>query len=64
MSNQFSGNESNLIRGLRLKISPVCDDMDLIDYEELYDELFSRMEHSVGAQIRPVNKDEDDGGDA
>lgn len=64
MGNQFSGNESNLIRGLRLKISPVCDDMDLIDYEELYDELFSRMEHSVGAQIRPVNKDEDDGGDA
>ena len=25
-----------------------------INYEELYDELFSRAEQSVGAQLRPV----------
>lgn len=61
--------EKDLIRGNRLKISTVCD-ADLVDYEELYDELFSRMEQSVGAQIRPVGDDttlmfvrNDDGGD-
>ena len=63
MSSKLSEKESDQIRGHRLKISPICD-ADLVDYEELYDELFSRMEHSVGAQIRPVNKDKDDGGDA
>lgn len=63
MNALFAEKESDMIRGRRLKISPVCD-MDLVDYEELYNELFSRMEQGVGAQIRPVNKDEDDGGDA
>lgn len=62
MNTVLAEKESDQIRGRRLKISPVCD-ADLVDYEELYDELFSRMEHSVGAQIRPVNKDEYDGGD-
>ena len=38
-------------------------DVDLIDYEELYDELFSRMEQGIGAQIRPIPKTKDDGGD-
>lgn len=38
-------------------------DVDLVDYEELYDELFSRMEQGIGAQIRPVNDNKDDGGD-
>jgi len=63
MNALLSEKESDQIRGHRFKISPVCD-ADLVDYEELYDELFSRMEHSIGAQIRPVNKDKDDGGDA
>lgn len=62
MGDQFSGNESDLIRGRRLKISPICD-MDLVDYEELYDELFSRMEQSVGAQIHPAGDGSGDGGD-
>lgn len=56
-------NDSEQFRGQRMKISPACD-ADLVDYEELYDELFSRMEHSVGAQIRPVISNiTDDGGD-
>ena len=38
-------------------------DVDLVDYEELYDELFSRMEQGIGAQIRPMPKTKDDGGD-
>jgi hypothetical protein len=38
-------------------------EVDLIDYEELYDELFSRMEQGIGAQIRPIPKAEDNGGD-
>lgn len=38
-------------------------DVDLIDYEELYDELFSRMEQGIGAQIRPKPEAKDDGGD-
>lgn len=38
-------------------------DVDLIDYEELYDELFSRMEQGIGAQIRPMPETKDDGGD-
>lgn len=38
-------------------------DVDLIDYEELYDELFSRMEQGIGAQIRPIHETKDDGGD-
>lgn len=55
--------DSEQIRGLRMTISPACD-ADLVNYEELYDELFSRMEHSVGAQIRPVVSNiTDDGGD-
>lgn len=54
--------ESDQIRGRRLKISPVCD-ADLVDYEELYDELFSRMEQSIGAQIRPVDRNKNNGGD-
>lgn len=62
MGDQFSGNESDQIRGHRLKISPVCD-MDLVDYEELYDELFSRMEQGVGAQLRAVGENKGDGGD-
>jgi len=62
MGDQFSGNESDLIRGRRLKISPIYD-MDLVDYEELYDELFSRMEQSVGAQIHPAGDGSGDGGD-
>lgn len=62
MGDQFSGNESDQIRGRRLKISPICD-MDLVDYEELYDELFSRMEQSVGAQIHPAGDGSGDGGD-
>lgn len=49
-------------RGQRLKVSPVCD-ADLVDYEELYDELFSRMEQSVGAQIHPASKSASNGGD-
>ena len=64
MDIKLSEKESDQIRGRRLKASPVCDAADLVDYEELYDELFSRMEHSIGAQIRPVNKGEDNGGDA
>ena len=38
-------------------------DVDLVDYEELYDELFSRMEQGIGAQIRPIPENKDDGGD-
>ena len=38
------------------------DDGSLVDYEELYDELFSRSEQSVGAQIHPVS--EVSGGDS
>ena len=46
----------------RFVLQPSTDD-SLIDYEELYDELFSRMEQSVGAQIRPVGENKNDGGD-
>ena len=38
-------------------------DVDLVDYEELYDEIFSRMEQGIGAQIRPMPGTKDDGGD-
>ena len=50
------------IRGQRLKISPPCD-ASLVDYEELYDELFSRQEQGVGAQLHPLGKNNDNGGD-
>ena len=38
-------------------------DESWIDYEELYDELFSRAEQSMGAQLYPIGKNKDDGGD-
>lgn len=41
---------------------PICD-TDLVDYKELYDELFSRAEQSIGAQLHPVDENKDDGGD-
>ena len=63
MAKDFTEKEPESFRGMRMKISPVCD-MDLVDYEELYNELFSRMEQSIGAQIRPIDENEDDGGDA
>lgn len=47
--------DSDLIRGQRLKVTPVCDDVWL-DYEELYDELFFRAEQSIGAQLHPAGK--------
>lgn len=62
MSIKLSEKEFDQIRGSRMKISPV-DDADLIDYEELYDELFSRMEQGVGAQLHPVGDGSCDGGD-
>lgn len=40
----------------------ICD-TDLVDYKELYDELFSRAEQSIGAQLHPVDENKDDGGD-
>lgn len=62
MSSKLVEEQTDQFRGMRVRVSPVCD-ADLVDYEELYDELFSRMEQSVGAQIRPVNEDKDGGGD-
>lgn len=62
MGDQFSEKEFDQIQGARMKVSPV-DDAALIDYEELYDELFSRMEQSVGAQIHPAGDGSCDGGD-
>ena len=38
-------------------------DESWVDYEELYDELFSRAEQSMGAQLYPTGKHKDDGGD-
>ena len=38
-------------------------DESWVDYEELYDELFSRAEQSIGAQLYPIGKNKDDGGD-
>lgn len=43
--------------------APSANDTALVDYEELYDELFSRMEQSVGAQIHPAGDGSGDGGD-
>ena len=48
------------IQGQRLTVSTVCDE-DWIDYEELYDELFSRAEQSIGAQLHPIGKNGGDG---
>jgi hypothetical protein len=62
MNALLSEKESDQIRGHRFKISPVCD-ADLVDYEELYDELFSRMEQGIGAQLHPVGDGSGDGGD-
>lgn len=55
--------EREQLPGERARVSPVCDDF-WIDYEELYDELFSRAEQSIGAQLHPVDENKDDGGDS
>ena len=53
--------EMDQLRGHRMETSSL--DENWIDYEELYDELFSRQEQGIGAQIHPVVKSKDDGGD-
>ena len=51
------------IRGQRLRVSPI-EDASLIDYEELYDELFSRQEQGVGAQLHPLDENKGGSGDS
>lgn len=38
-------------------------DESWVDYEELYEELFSRAEQSVGAQLRPIKEQKNTDGD-
>ena len=63
MTKELAEKELESFRGLRMTVSPICD-ADWIDYEELYDELFSRAEQSIGAQLHPVDENKDDGGDS
>lgn len=63
MANDLTEKDRELIRGMRMTTSPICD-ADWVDYQELYDELFSRSEQSIGARLRIVeDKKEEDGGD-
>lgn len=55
--------EQEKLRGMRAAAHPIDDWFVDRDYEELYEELFSRAEQSIGAQLRPVKNDKDDGDD-
>lgn len=62
MTNDLTEKDRELIRGMRMTTSPIGDAC-WVDYNELYDELFSRSEQSIGARLRLVEEKKEDGGD-
>ena len=62
MTNDLTEKDREMIRGTKMTTSPISD-ADWVDYQELYDELFSRSEQSIGARLRLVEEKKEDGGD-